>query len=450
MNFIALALNKIQNKYYFISPHERDIGITTEDVRNGLNYCKINSRKLVIVHRWNKLFPLQWSKAPNDEIFHIQSDIIAKSSLNVKLIKLLVKIVLTIYYGIAYWFISYILKNLISFVKGGSGKLVYILTGNSKYRSGWIRYHLANSYPIPRIGVKESWNPFNSKIFSLSEVEQQKSIYQNPFSYNIELSKKGIVEAKRDFKQLGLPEDAPFICLHAREGGFFNDHQNARNSQIFNYLPTLETLASKGFWLVRLGDRSMTRLPVMKQVIDYPFSPVKSGALDLYLMKHCQLFVGCQSGPGDLAMLFQKKMVLVNLIDWISSMPILLNGLAIFKHVFTKGIGEPVPLKDYLQAGKYFGGDFNGFPNHFDYQENTPEEILSVVLEALNENGSTSYSEIQAHFQYYRREKIKVFFETPDLWQDKSLDLLYKFKYAARCLYSEGRVGESYLKNKWE
>ena len=114
---------------------------------------------------------------------------------------------------------------------------------------------------------------------------------------------------------MGLPNNAWFVCLHVRDGGYCGDHQQAstRNADIMNYLDAIEEVTSPGGWVVRMGDSNMPRLPPVKQVIDYPFLAEKCALMDIYLIKECQLYMGMPSGILDVAMLFQRPTIVTNL-----------------------------------------------------------------------------------------------------------------------------------------
>jgi len=114
--------------------------------------------------------------------------------------------------------------------------------------------------------------------------------------FPVYLSDRKKAAGKRECRRMSLPDDAWFVCLHVREGGWHKDLMDERNASIGNYLEAIREVTSRGGWVVRMGDASMTRLPPMERVIDYPFTPSKSYAMDLYLIAECRAYIGMQSG----------------------------------------------------------------------------------------------------------------------------------------------------------
>ena len=103
-----------------------------------------------------------------------------------------------------------------------------------------------------------------------------------------------------------------------RESGFRNDagRREYRNATIGNYVKAFERITERGGWVSRMGDATMTKLPEMERVIDYAFTKYKSDLMDLFLIKKCRFFIGCQSGILDIASLFQKPTLIINMYNW--------------------------------------------------------------------------------------------------------------------------------------
>ena len=85
-----------------------------------------------------------------------------------------------------------------------------------------------------------------------------------------------------------------------REGGFKGDYDNFRNCNISNYIGAIKEITRRGGWVVRMGDPTMTKLPILERVIDYPFTLSRSAVMDLYLLKECSFFIGTSTGIFEL------------------------------------------------------------------------------------------------------------------------------------------------------
>src|SRR3546814_65138 len=116
---------------------------------------------------------------------------------------------------------------------------------------------------------------------------------------------------------LGVPPDAPVFTLHVRETGFHSDPagmMRLRDARIADYRPAIEYLTASGGYVVRLGDRSMTRAEPQAGLVDYPFTEAKSDWMDIYLAARCRFHVGTSSGMSFVPLLFGRPALLTNWI----------------------------------------------------------------------------------------------------------------------------------------
>ncbi len=122
--------------------------------------------------------------------------------------------------------------------------------------------------------------------------------------------------------QLGIPEGAWYVALHARDSGYYGEGSTGgnahRNAAIEDYVPAIREITDRGGYVVRLGDHTMKPLPKMDRVIDYACSPGKSPALDLFILATSRFVIGTTSGLTNVALSFGTPMLLVNCIsnDW--------------------------------------------------------------------------------------------------------------------------------------
>ena len=84
-------------------------------------------------------------------------------------------------------------------------------------------------------------------------------------------------------KKIGLPENAWFVTCHVREPHFKN-REDFRDSDISTYFDAFNEITNRGGWVIRIGDKSMTPLPKINQVIDYAISEYKSDWMDIFLL----------------------------------------------------------------------------------------------------------------------------------------------------------------------
>jgi|GEM_PF-595241 len=111
----------------------------------------------------------------------------------------------------------------------------------------------------------------------------------------------------------GLRPTDRIVTIHCREPGFRVDRRHdMRNVDIATYLPAIRMLAERGFKIVRLGDRSMTRLPAIPGVFDYATSKLKSPELDVLLPGVAEFHIGSSSGLSLVPMLFGTPCLYLN------------------------------------------------------------------------------------------------------------------------------------------
>lgn len=117
--------------------------------------------------------------------------------------------------------------------------------------------------------------------------------------------------------KLGLPKNAWFVCIHAREAGFSPVDemiQNHRNSSVENLFASIQAITSRGGWVIRLGDPTTTPLQSMHQVIDYAHHPLRSERLDIVLCARARFILGNTSGIFIVGSIFGTPCALANMI----------------------------------------------------------------------------------------------------------------------------------------
>ncbi len=183
-------------------------------------------------------------------------------------------------------------------------------------------------------------------------------------------------------KELGVPPEAWFVCLHVREGG---RAENFRNADITTYAPAMEAVTAAGGWVIRMGDRQMQRLPRLSHVVDYAHSPLKSDWMDVFLSAQCRFFIGTSSGLYTVAMAFGVPVVATNYMSsytmyCLTSKDIVLPRVCwdrrekrylSFQELIAPPVGIAVSQRIYDELG-------------LDIIPNTAEEIKGAVIEMLH------------------------------------------------------------------
>jgi putative glycosyltransferase (TIGR04372 family) len=206
---------------------------------------------------------------------------------------------------------------------------------------------------------------------------------------------------------LGLPKDAWFVALHARDSGFYSESwghgQNHRNATIESYLPAIRHITKLGGWVVRMGDSTMKNLPPMSQVIDYAHSGVRKDWLDVFLWGSARFFLGTTSGPTNAVIALGTPCALVNCLSNYSQ---LWNNKVIFslKPLWSQRENRFLTIREFTSSpirGKLFNLRILASEGIFPIS-NSPEDIVSVVdemFEYLENRGSVTANQYATVFQ---------------------------------------------------
>ena len=219
------------------------------------------------------------------------------------------------------------------------------------------------------------------------------------------LSEGELKEGNAALRELGVPADAWFVCLHVRESSFkqeqgFNSVEGVLSADIGTYLPAIRAVIERGGWVIRIGDRKMRPFSPMPGVIDYAHSSLKSARMDVFLLGACRFFIGTSSGPAYVPPLFGVPCVLTN---WLPAGQRPFNSRDIYIPRLYRAGSPPRPLS----FGEMMAPPVGCAPGYVYADElglapipNTPEEIREVVSEMLDRrDGTLSYSELDKALQ---------------------------------------------------
>jgi putative glycosyltransferase (TIGR04372 family) len=299
----------------------------------------------------------------------------------------------------------------------------------------------------PGVGLKGLWPHYLGNSQCRQSANPWANMVNDPLL--VDLNKEDHQKGRTLATQMGLPVGVRYACLHVRETGFYGPDESQgkvnRNGLISNYLPAIQYLLDQGIWVVRLGDPTMTRLPNMDRVIDYPFSSYKSDLMDIWLIKNCDLYIGTDSGPVFVAILFHKPIVLTNIVDFCFGYPTRIHDIGILKHAFSTKKDEYLPAKEIIDRSLR---DYNDWVNDADisFVENTENEILSIVCESV-ESGFSSNPGGHSRLQDIVLERRRALSE--DVNWIKKCNELERGRLLAVFHSQSGALSENYLQNNF-
>ncbi len=427
MQFLNI-INKFSRRFYFLTPHPYAIGNCSEEIYLGLIKAKEQNKRLFLIYLLDIPFIFRFNLT-NKSIFLINSKYIYNPN---KIIIIILRILLTLLY----------------IPVRSSSLLLYKL----------YNVRLDESFSFPTIGRDDLFLPetsINDFQYNLISSDKWNEKYKYRFDILIQnLNKQQMLEL---VYQLGIPPNAWFVCLHVRESGFRNDkgRREHRNSNINSYIPAINHITSNGGWVVRMGDNSMSKLPKLKNVIDYPHTSSKSELMDLVLIKLCYFFIGTQSGIYDVAVLFNKPILLLNMYSWTFGSPRHYKDRGIIKHVYSKIENR------FLSINEIYNSDWslqniNSIANQdYYFVDNTEQEILDAVREYYKIISEDSFepSIIQQlaakELKTHSRQIIITDRLAPNSIKSDQEEMIEKFRYGIQLEGSLGHICNTYLNKNW-
>ncbi len=426
MKTLQRLVNKINDHGPFIllTPCISVIGNCSEEIYFGLLRAKDERKKLVILYPydlpWKFRFPVT-----NREVFQVESPHGAKVP---RPLLVLGRLALTAVYGP---------MRALSLILG-------------KVLGQWA--HLPGHMSHPSLGATTLWKREEEPDrFRWDEVQAYRWTERMGTKLEVGLAPQKRARAHAMRLEMGIPEGAWFVGLHVRERGFYNDKEEytCRNGTIANYLPAIKEITSRGGWVVRLGDKSMTPLPPMERVIDYPHTKQKSDLMDMYWLSECRFYIGMSSGILDTAWLFQRPMVLTNMTNMTFVYPRKPGDRGIAKHVYSKKLGRFLSVKELFED--FDSQHFHVLGDDYEQVENSPEELRDVVLEFMEglDGHPQPLTDLQQEANRERIEGGRKMLENV-LFGNHYDDMHNRYRMASRIESSQGALGRNYLAANWE
>jgi putative glycosyltransferase (TIGR04372 family) len=186
----------------------------------------------------------------------------------------------------------------------------------------------------------------------------------------------------RLLRELGVPEGAWFVGLHVREGK--DPRRDVRNSDVTTYRLAIEEIASRGGWVLRMGDRSMSPLPSWPNTVDYAHSAKREDWMDVFLWADGRFFIGTGSGPQMIPTTLGKPVAIAN-YGPIATIVCGKDDILLPKHYWHEKERRYLTLAERMSPDYGFResiGDFGA--TGIRIVDNTPEELRDLVIEMID------------------------------------------------------------------
>ena len=201
------------------------------------------------------------------------------------------------------------------------------------------------------------------------------------------------IKGKKTLEKFGLPKDAKFVCLIVRDRGYLSrnsesensarwDYHDYRNGDIDKYVLASEELASRGYYVFRVGTHVEKPLKSKNiKIIDYANSELRSDFMDIYLGAKCSFCVSTATGFDGIPVMFRKPIASI-VVPLGSILTDSKKNLSLTKHHINKLTKKELSISEIFSSNvvsSYRTDEFKN--NNVVLQENTPEEIRDLVIE---------------------------------------------------------------------
>lgn len=222
-------------------------------------------------------------------------------------------------------------------------------------------------------------------------------------------------------KQLGIT--SPYVCMHIKEKiGNQNFPQPREISNRETYKALINLIVSRGYTVVEIGAAHPSRtFGNIAGYVNYANSEFQSIANDIELIRGCDFYVGQNSGPYSIALMFRKPLLMLNFIGLPINTVKTPFSLYLIKKIIDKNKGRLMSVDEYMDSECFYYNDlvyFSLVERRYAPQDNTEMEIVSAGEEFL--------------------ERLSLYRERGDdslLNSDQQEDYLRKINLSHLCLY---------------
>jgi putative glycosyltransferase (TIGR04372 family) len=213
------------------------------------------------------------------------------------------------------------------------------------------------------------------------------------------------------FADLGIPEDGRWVVVHAREAGFHpRFYDNYRCTDIESYFDSIKFLTERDYFVLRIGDRSMKRLPDLgPRVLDLPFMENYDFLYDVYALAGCEFMISSNSGPCMLARAFDRSCLAVNVPLTFAHIPGE-RDMIVFRKFFSTAPGAGANVISYRELtdrnAQYICNNDLFLEQQLRYELLTSQEVLPITREMLSRclEGSTGKTASNDEFTKINRQ----------------------------------------------
>ena len=180
-----------------------------------------------------------------------------------------------------------------------------------------------------------------------------------------------------------------YVCLIVRDSKYLDqirpdkkfDFYNYRDSDIKSYRSASETLAARGFTVLRMGHIVAEKLQSANpKVIDYATNGMRTEFLDLFLGANCKMCITTDTGFDAITRIFRRPTFYVNLLPMFPKWTVVQPTIQYPKSLIKSN--EALTLKEIIESDLSFA-DHDSVYNEFGVTvvDMSSEELVDAVIE---------------------------------------------------------------------
>ena len=246
---------------------------------------------------------------------------------------------------------------------------------------------------------------FISKIFNLKNIHDigdntsmDRDVHNlfEKYPVNLSFNSQEQLVGKNFLKEIGIGKIDKFVCIAVRDGNYneqfyknsFHDlklsRHDYRNWDIQNFIPAINYLLEKKYFVIRVGRNSKNKLKINhKNFFDYSTSEHQNDLLDIFLGANCQFCISTAFGYDMVPHVFRRPVIFLGsplgLLNTYSSKYLLLS-----KHYIDKKTKKYLTLSEIFKNNLAFTQDINHLEKmNVELLDCSKDEIKIATIEMI-------------------------------------------------------------------
>ena len=208
---------------------------------------------------------------------------------------------------------------------------------------------------------------------------------------SINFKNKDEAELEKQLNKFDLDFSSKFICLNVRDEAYLKktfplgnwDYHNYRNWDIKNFIKASESLANRGYKVIRMGKVVNDKMNSKNSmIIDYANSEYRSDLLDVYL--HTKCFLNVTTGTGIDLGSYVSRRPMAWIVVPIGTFYTFKNHFFATKHHRFLNTKKNLTLSEIFETGFGDRGPDSKTNNSIEMLQLNEDEINEYVLEVLD------------------------------------------------------------------